>query len=279
MELEQQEAALKKIANDSALRKNVLAIIENAATNPDNDRNAELTHSLRLAGKLDISQAQPLLARLINECSTKLNANELKNAIIALSQLSGHEQESATILINHAEQLVNVEDRIQLNKSKQPVLEESASQTKTYWQILRALGNLVTDNAMTFLVKTLDDYAPDMRSCALESIIEIYKKDSKINLPKPIDQILQTALKDPSPMMQLTALLGVNKLNRASLINDIIPLINAQENTVSKQALSTLAHLAQSGHQIDVKSLLEEKIKTIKEVHKKKRILDILQKY
>jgi HEAT repeat protein len=277
LHLEEQEAILTRISRSNDFKNKVLEIVNNATAQLIENRNAELFHALRLVGKLDISEAQTSLTQLLTESSTKLNANELKHAIIALSQLSVHEEENANLLIDLAKRTVNVEERQHLNKHKQPVLEENVSAIKTYWEILRALGNLVTDNAASFLARALNDYAPDMRSCALESIVEICEKDSKIALPQPIAQTLQTALKDPSPMVQLAALLGVAKLKQVDLINDILPLINAQENTVSKQAISSLAYLAKNGHGPGVKTILEDKIKTIKEEYKRKRILDILQ--
>ncbi len=279
LELEEQETILKRITNENALKKNIIEIIENTAGKLSGTRNAELLHALRLAGQLDISQTHAKLMRLINELSDDLSTNELKNVIIALSQLSAHRQESVAVLINFANKIVKVEERRQLDKRKQPVEEEDTRQIKTYWEILKALGNLTSVEAAAFLVQALDDYAPDMRSCALESIIEIHQKDSTVNLPKSIDQILQIGLKDSSPMVQLVALLGIAKLNRAELIKDIIPLIDAQENTVSKQAFNSLADIAKNGHESAVKTVLGEKIKTIKAAHKKKRILDILQKY
>lgn len=276
LESEEQEAALRQMANDQSLKTKILKIIESAN---DLNKDPQLIHALRLAGKLDIAQAHPVLIDLLTDQNSTLSLNELKHVIIAISLLSVDEEKTVATLINFANRLVNVQERQALSKQKQPVAEENAKEVKTYWEILRAMGNLFTNSSAIFLVNALNDYAPDMRWCALESIVEIYDKNKQVNLPKSIEDILQTALKDPSPMVQLAALLGATKLNRANLIKDIISLINAQENTVSKQALTSLSYMAQNGHGVDVKTALNEKIKTVKEEHKKQRIIDILQKY
>ncbi len=275
--LSEQEAILTGIAATATFGNKVLEIIDRAAAGAPEDQNAELVAALSLAGKLNMCEAHTALARLLSKFSASLNTNELKNVIIAISRLSANPEDTANLLINLAKKTVKFEERLKLNKHKQPVIDEYEGGAKAYWEILRALGNVVADNSASFLVQALDDYAPDMRACALESIVEICEKDPQMNLPQPIEKLVQIALTDPSAMVQLAALRGVTKLDQANLINDIVPLINVQENTVSKQAISTLAYLAKRGHGLVVKTTLEEKIKVIKEEHKKQRILDLLQ--
>ena len=265
LESEEQKAALRQMANDQSLKTKILKIIESAN---DLNKDPQLIHALRLAGKLDIAQAHPVLIDLLTDQNSTLSLNELKHVIIAISLLSVDEEKTVATLINFANRLVNVQERQALSKQKQPVAEENAKEVKTYWEILRAMGNLFTNSSAIFLVNALNDYAPDMRWCALESIVEIYDKNKQVNLPKSIEDILQTALKDPSPMVQLAALLGATKLNRANLIKDIISLINAQENTVSKQALTSLSYMAQN-----VGQLTSERNKYISERNKLELLL------
>ena len=276
-ELEEQKKAIYDIANSDDFRKTILAVLEKATTNLPHLDVADLSSTIKLAGRLNLEESQPLLHMLLSKCRALLSDSQINNIIVALGKISAHADSTSTLLINYARELFNVQERCSLVKSKQPVFEENTAEAKIYWQILKTLGNIPTEASIAFLFQALTDYAPDKRSCALESLSANFKKNTDIKLPQSIDNILQEALKDPAAMMQLAALDNIAQLNRANLIKDILPLIDARENTVSKHALASLDHLAKSGNSAAVKAILNEKIKTIREEHKKRRIMDILQ--
>ncbi len=276
-ELQKQKETIANIACDNNFRENILTVLGKVTVDPHAIAPAELAHTIEMAGRLNIDEAQPLLAALLTGANMQIGYGQIKHVITALGQIAANSDSTSCLLINYAEEIFNIEERCALNKSKQPVLEEKTTEAKIYWQILKTLGNLPTEASVKFLFRTLKDYAPDKRACALESLMDNYKNEAKIKLPESVDSILQESLKDPAPMMQLAALDSIARLNRASLIADIIPLIDALENTVSKHALTCLEHLAKNGHAVNVKAALNEKIKTIRAEHKKRRVMDILQ--
>ncbi len=275
-ELEKHKITLNEILSENSLKENILRTLKIAVDGSSAIPKAELVHAIELAGRLNLSEAQALLIDLLNK--NNLSDAELKQVIVSLGLIAGNEDRISSLLVDYVRKLINIDERSQLTKSKQPVYEENASGTRIYWLVLKTLANLPTASSISFLFAALQDYAPDKRSCALESIMAIYEKDSQIAFPKPIDTVLKEALKDSAPMMQLASILSIARLNRASLIDDVLPLIDAQENTVSKEALSCLENLGKAGHQVNIKNALKDKYKSIKEEHKRKRVMDILQK-
>lgn len=87
-------------------------------------------------------------------------------------------------------------------------------------------------------------------------------------------------------MMQLSALNCIAALEETDLIIDVIPLVDAQENTVSKQAIASIASLYKShtfnqpdkaAFKQQIKAALQAKADATREEHKKIGILDILR--
>lgn len=284
--VEEHREILEKIAQNQDTQEIILKTLEKAILSEAGEKDGQLIHSLRLAGQFDILKTRETLLKLLQECHNKLSTKELNNVILALGKLSNEKEENAKSLIAFARKLVNFDERINLTKHKQPVLEENTARIKTYWETLQALGYIVSDNAANFLVDALQDYAPDMRASALESIVRIYEKSPEINLSISLIDILKNGLTDPSPLVQLAALSGIRGLIPSKFIDDeanaiidnIIPLINAQENTLSKQAISCIDDIVTNCHTIDSKTILKNKVKSIKEEEKKKSILDIVQR-
>ena len=276
--LKEYQNTLTGIISNNVLKEKILNVLKIANSDPTKIEVADLIHAIKLAGRLDMDESQPLLFALLDLYKLDLEQALLIYIIKALGQSSINREYISSRLIEYSKELINIEDRCQRKKSKQPVFEEHTIEAKIYWHILKTLAHLTTQNSVAFLAQALKDYAPDKRSCALESLMAIYEKNPNIKSLESIDQILQDALKDPAPMMQLAALVSIAKLNRFGLIEDILPLIDIQENTVSKQALSVLDQISEADERTNLKVLLAEKYKTIKEEHKRKRIKDILQK-
>jgi hypothetical protein len=228
----------------------------------------------------------------LTESSSRLHPIQTNYLIAALGEID--DEQISTTLIDFANNLVDINERCQKPKSKQPVWEEDPVKAKAYWQILKALGQMSVgaknaggwDPPLQFLYTALSDYAPDKRACALESLMKLHKNNPQLPLPEPAQQILQLALRDPSPIMQLSALASIANLEQTDLMSDIIPLIDSQENTVSRQALASIARLYKSntfnqpGSSIarqQIAAALQAKLNTIREEHKKIGILDILR--
>jgi len=248
---------------------------------------AELTHSIRLVGRLKMEKAEPLVCELLDKSKSFLSAVQINYLIVSLGQLG--DEQASTKLIAYANQVVDVSERCQKPLSKQPVYEDDSNKATAYWYVLKALGSICAADSfaelVSFLYKTLTDYAPDKRATALESLTALQKKNPQLPLPEPLESILRRVLKDPSPIMQLAAIEAVENLEQVNLINDLLPLIDAQENTVSKQAIAGIASLyksntlnqeGQAGRRQEIKTTLQAKAKMMKEEHKKVGILDIL---
>lgn len=285
-----------RIINNAEIKKRVLNNLQTAVS--DNSlRKAELIHTIRLAGRLKIKEAISLLVQLLT-VSTRADKSrpyemdntdsneraqgrpyEINYLIVALGELG--DEAAAAPLIDCANKIVDLTVRCQLSKSKQPILEENVDESKTYWHILKALGNIPTKESITFLQQALDDYAPDKRARALTSLFSAYNKNRQLALVVPADEIFVQAMQDPSPIMQLAALQSASdfyineKSVPANLIEEVSHLIDKQENTVSKQAISLLGTVYKTDKKI--KAALQEKLKTIKEEYKRIAILDILQ--
>ena len=166
-------------------------------------------------------------------------------------------------------------------KNKQPVLEEHAGQAKTFWRILKALGNIPSTDSLDFLLKATGDFAPDQRAQALSSLVNVLRKNDKLKFHKlkghsGFETVLTAGLHDPSPLVQLVALKGAASLGTGKIIADIVRLIDARENTVSKQAFSTLSELSKEGYSKEVSELIRPRLKGQREQHKKRQIEQLL---
>jgi hypothetical protein len=199
----------------------------------------------------------------------------LRDAIIeAIGALN--QEKSAEALIAFAKSLVDADLRNSSEKSKQPVAEDDLAASKTYWSILKALGGIATASSAKFLLAATNDFAPDKRAQALESLVSVLAKDDTIQFAVRIDDVLRTALSDSAPMMQLAAVAGVAKLNRTALIGEVAQLIDANENTVSKDVFEALRRLSQEGSSVAVAGVLNEKLRTTKDALKRQRIEQLL---
>src|SRR5277367_575722 len=258
-------SALEKLTSEqikSAVTQELETLLKKAGSRrPD----AELLFAIQLAGQLSLPGSQACLLSSLQKDFPLRDA--VIEAIGALNQ-----EESAKPLIAFANSLVDVETRNSNEKSKQPVAEDDLAASKTYWFILKALGGIGTASSAKFLLAATSDFAPDKRAQALESLISVLAESPTIKPARPIDDVLKEALADPAPMMQLAAVAGVAKLNRKGLINEVAQLIDANENTVSKDVFMALRRLSEEGSGTAVAGVLTEKLRTTKDAFKRQRI-------
>jgi hypothetical protein len=230
---------------------------------------AELLFAIQLAGRLTLTDSQEVLLSSLHK------DYPLRDAIIeAIGAL--HQEKSTEALIAFAKSLIDVDLRNSNEKSKQPVAEDDLAASKTYWSILKALGGIATASSAKFLLAATNDFAPDKRAQALESLVSVLAKDDTIQFAVRIDDVLRAALSDSAPMMQLAAVAGVAKLNRTALISEVAQLIDANENTVSKDVFEALRRLSEEGSSVAVAGVLNEKLRTTKDALKRQRIEQIL---
>jgi HEAT repeat protein len=183
-------------------------------------------------------------------------------------------------LIKLAKSLVNLENRTQMTLSANPIHEAEPEKAKTYWFILRALGNLPSDEALAFLLEATQDEASDKREEALSSLIKLWSKsEGKLVRAGEVKNTLQKCLTDPAPNVRITAMEGAAVLNLSDLIGPLVNLINAQEMSVTRAALNTLEKLASNGHKDSIRAALTEAKQGQSNVAKVKRIDEFMQRH
>jgi hypothetical protein len=229
----------------------------------------QLRHSVYLAGHLQIEAAEPLLVAHLSRDSVLVD--EIIAALGAIGKAT-----SLPTLIRLANQVVDCDERNSRAKSKQPVVEEEAKNATTYWNILKALAKFPQRQAAEFLLAATQDFAPDKRAQAVTSLAEVLAHEAMAKAgeiaPTSIDKVISAALNDPSSLVQLASLAATVKLHRGAVIPQIVPLLDAQENAVSKHSLNALFALADNGYKMEVIQLLKTRSKHERQPHKKKQI-------
>jgi HEAT repeat protein len=230
---------------------------------------SSLRCALQLAGRLQLRNTEPLLKKAL-----KSNFPLLPELIETLGAIG----EPTTIqpLLELAGSIVDLDERIQLPKSKQPVTEQSIRDAKIYWTILGALKKFESEEVVKFLLKATDDYAPDKRAQALSSLTAVLMKNEQLKARFDLTKVIGEGLRDPSPLVQLAALRGAALSGSASNISDIVRLIDAQENTVSKESFQALSELSRQGYAQEVSELVRPKLKQQRQEHKRRQIEELL---
>jgi hypothetical protein len=172
--------------------------------------------------------------------------------------------------------LVDMDDRINRPASKQPVVEDKESESKTYWQILKALGNLPAPNSMTLLTTATNDFAPDKREQALASLISAYEKNNSLMSKTSVQDILKKGISDPSPAIRVVALDGIARLQKIDLLEQVFDAFDAREISVTKQAKSTLSALWTGGHRSKIESEVQTRLKKEGDEFKRKKLQEFL---
>jgi HEAT repeat protein len=181
-------------------------------SNAGSVRKTAVRHAINLAGEAQLKAAVPELIKILTDAP--IYGDE---AIEALGKIG--DEQCANLLIERARSLVKMESRTQNALSANPILESNPEKARTYWIILRALGNLSSDSALAFLLEATQDEAPDKREEALSSAIKLWcKSGGKLTKAGEIKNDLQKSLSDPSAQVRIKAIEGVALLDLYDLI-------------------------------------------------------------
>lgn len=240
----------------------------------------QLEASIFLAGEhgtVADSIAALLIARLENSPNQSIFTDEILKSLFAMDteaeevQLESHSQS----LTNLADSIVSMETRTQEAPSAQPVVEEDPAGSKTYFLILKALGNYPTDNSQKFLLKANADYAPDKRNQALKSLIKIASIEKKF--AESAKEKIQNGLTDNSLEVRMTALEGAVTLEAMEGLEKVLDLTGAREVSLANKALSTLSDLAEAGHEKEVKTAVQARLKSVKNQYHREKLSNMLE--
>jgi HEAT repeat protein len=264
--LRSMEGQLKTEHVKKAMMKQLTSLIEKKTGQAD----PQLGAAIQVCGLLPIPESHDLLLPLLKK--------EFLYRDDAIQSLTVFAQSTAAApLISLAKEIVRIDERGELSKSKQPVLEEDPAAAKTYWLILKALGTVATKGSAELLVKAWQDYAPDKRAEALSSLIALSETHKELHLSRPIAELLEEGLHDNAPLVKLAALEGVVKLNNVSVLSSVVALINYNENAVSKHAFTAMDALMKGGHGKVVREAIEQKLHAERDSYKRKRLEEFLE--
>ena len=226
-----------------------------------------LRHAVRLAGELNLDETGHLLKLLATDVPFS------EETVQALGSIG--DKEAAQPLIDLANSIFSVTERANLPKSQQPIAEDNPKKAKLYWQILRALGHIGTDTSVDFLLQACQDYAPDKRQQAMESLALLYK-DLSVPQKSTYTAIVDQALDDSSTQVRVAALAAVALLDDGQAVDRVLRLSGSQEVSISRQCLKTLAQLHQQGHK-NVALAVRAKLAGESDHFKRKRLSDFLE--
>ncbi len=226
-------------------------------------------HAIHLVGELQLKDGLPILLNMLDKNAGPTDA--IIQSIEELGDISATKQ-----LVAMVGKLVNMDDRINRLPSKQPVVEDDEAEAKTYWQILKALGNLPAPNSMTLLTTATSDFAPDKREQALASLIAAYEKNSSLMSKTAVQDVLKKAMSDPSSGIRVVALDGVARLNKIDLLEQVLDAFDAREISVSKQARAALAALSAADGSNKVKTEVQARMKKESDEFKRRKLQDFL---
>lgn len=240
---------------------------------------AELRSAILLAGQVTAEDSIPALQSALSTEHPLLD--ELVGTLGSL-----HATSASSKLIEIAESLVNLEQRSEPVKQANPVHENNKKESKTYWLILKSLGQMPAVHSLKFLLRAAKDHAPDKRAQAFDSLVagtSTLKStaDSRENaelsaLMPSIETQLTEALSDPSAEVRKAALRGIALLDAKSDLKKIVALTRAKEVSVGREAFGTLSELAKKGHKKEVIESVGQALKTETDVHKRQRLKDFI---
>lgn len=241
----------------------------------NNDLNAyKLRCAIYLAGRLGVSELAPQIAANMGR-----DRNLLDESIDTLGKLA--DPNVAASLVRAAEELVDIADRTSQAPSKHPLAEDdddSRRATTTYYLVIKALGSLPSTAALTFLSKTVKDYAPDIRAESFNSIIAICESgySPEADTLKAIKAEISSALGDPAVEVRKSALKGVSLFEVTDCVQKVVALTGAKEVSLTREAFNTLSELAKKGHKQLVAAAAGKGLKTEPDLHKRKALKDFL---
>jgi hypothetical protein len=241
-----------------------------SAAEPVAEAECNQRHAIQLLGELKLHSALPDLLAIIE---TKSGLVDL--AIEAIEKLG--DSSASTALVALANRLCNLDQRTTRPLSKNPVAEDKEAEAKTYWQILKALGNLPAPNSMTLLVRCTNDFAPDKREQAVTSLISAYEKNRGLMSKTTIIDLIKKALADQSASLRVVALDGAARLDLIEPLEQILDLFDARETSVAKQAKKTLSTLWELAHKSKIEPELQARIKKETDGFKRKKLVEFLE--
>lgn len=226
-------------------------------------------HAVHLIGELKVQKALPELLAMLDKGDGSVDL--VVESLEELGDLS-----ATTHLVAMVGKLVDLNDRVNKLASKKPVAEDNEAEAKTYWQILKALGNLPAPNSMTLLTTASNDFAPDKRERALMSLISAYEKNSALMSKTTVQEILKKGIADSSSGVRVVALDGVARLNVIELLEQVLDAFDAREISVSKQAKAALSELWAQEHASEIKSEIQARLKKETDEFKRKKLQEFL---
>lgn len=257
--------AMKDLTGDAVKEMVVRKLTKNETAGPDDDTR----HAAWLAGFLTLRPTVPVLIDLLKQ---KLPfADDLVEAIGLIGEPSSAQQ-----LIAIARQTVDVEERRSRPASAQPVEELEPDAARHYWYILKALGRIADVQGMEFLLEATEDFAPDKRQQALESLILTCQRAGQGAVNEAVRAAVAAGLNDASTPVQLAALDGVARLQLVEYIDRVLKLFDAKSVSVSRKSLSVLSDLVDGGHKAAVANSVASKIRSEFERGKKERLQQFL---
>jgi HEAT repeat protein len=226
-----------------------------------------LRYAVRLSAELGIAQTEPLLKLL----SSSVPFSE--DIVQALG--ASKDGDAVQPLVDLANSIFSVKERAALPKSQQPIAEDNPKKAKLYWQILRALGHFGSQTSIDFLLEACQDYAPDKRQQAMESLALLYK-DLSPSQKSTYTAIVGQALDDSATQVRVAALAAVGLLDDGQVVDKLLRLSGSQELSISRQCLKTLEQLHRQGHK-NVVPAVRARISSETDQFKRKRLSDFLE--
>ncbi len=229
----------------------------------------DIRHTVWLAGKLGITRSAPRLVELLKE---QLSCTD--EIIEALGLLG--DPVAAGQLIELARNTVDLEERKARPTSAHPIEESDAAAAKHYWLILKALGHISHASSIELLLDASEDFAPDKRQQALQSLISTCSQsDYKVHSTR-VHETITRCLNDPSAQVRMAALDGVAQLQLIDLTSKVLKLFDSKEVSLSRKSLSVLSELADCGHKQAVTAAVDSKLRSEFDRYKKEKLQDFL---
>jgi HEAT repeat protein len=255
------QAITNTLSSITAPRHKDLLLASLQKTNWENTLQAgQARHALFLIGDLSVYSAVPELVQLASP-----DYPLLPELVLVLGELQ--DASAANTLIKLSSSLINLEARRAHANSNRPVEEEEAREALIYWTILKSLGQMPSTEAVEYLLKATEDFAPDKRGQALASLVNTYKKlyqtlpSAEQTYGEQINEAIMRGLHDSAPTVKVCAIDGAASLSFITSLPTLVKLINSSEVSVKRACLAALEELATHGYIEEVKTALEAKIK------------------
>jgi HEAT repeat protein len=256
---------VQQLMQSDAAKTAILAALSDPSS--ETERSLERRSAIVLAGRLKLADASAQLLKSLHE------KNDLEQVIEAIGALG--DPKLAPDLVQLARHTVDVKDRTNRVLSPQPVAEDDEQSAKTYWRILRSLGNLPAPDAVQLLVAAVGDFAPDKREQALLSLIEIQSLQPSLVSHNQANQAIEKGLSDANASMRVAALIGAGKGQSLANLSPIIDALNSREMSVSRQSQEALSYLWKHDS-AKVAAALAEKLEKESDSFRKQRISDLI---